>query len=70
MGEGKRRQALGLETQTVRLPALTRDEVRLIHDLMHHRLHELQAVPPEQADERQQALLSALRALHHKLFAH
>jgi hypothetical protein len=69
MGEAKRRRELGLPAQTVRLPALTMDEVRLIHDLMHQRLDEL-AAESEQADEAGKARYEALRELHHKLFAH
>lgn len=70
MGEGKRRREQGLPPQTVRLPALTPDEVRLIHDLMHHRLDELGATPHDQLDETSHAQLHALQQLHHKLFAH
>jgi hypothetical protein len=69
MGEAKRRKEMGLPTQTVRFPALTMDEVRLIHDMMHHRLHEL-AAEAEQADEAGKQRYEALRELHHKLFAH
>ncbi len=66
MGEAKRRRELGLPPQTVRFPALTMDEVRLIHDLMHHRLHELSHASGD--DEKK--LLHDLTELHHKLFAH
>lgn len=66
MGEAKKRRELGLPAQTVRFPALTKDEVGLIHDLMHHRLHELAAA----SDDESRAQLEALRELHHKLFAH
>lgn len=66
MGESKRRKEMGLEPRTVRLPALTADEVRVLHDLMHHRLHEL----AHATDEAGRQELEALRALHHKIFAH
>lgn len=70
MGEAKRRQQQGLAPRTVRLPALTQEEVHLLHHLMHHRLHELSHVPADQQDDDVRGELKALRALHHKIFAH
>lgn len=70
MGDAKRRREAGTMTQTVRLPPLAMDELQLIHDMMHRRLHELHHATGEGADEAAQAEFEALRALHHKLFAH
>lgn len=71
MGEAKRRKDLGLPARTVRFPALTVDEVRLIHDLFHHRLDELGALHRSgQMDEALHESFHALQQLHHKLFAH
>lgn len=69
MGDAKRRREAGTMTPTVRLPPLSMDELQLIHDMMHGRLHALHHAM-EGGDEAAKAELEALRALHHKLFAH
>lgn len=68
MGEGKRRQEAGMPPQTVRLPALSKEEVQIIHEMMHHRMHEL--AEKSQSDPNAQKYLEAVRTLHRKLFAH
>ena len=70
MGEAKRRKEIGAEPRTVRLPALTHDEMHVLHHLMHHRLDELAALPQDQQNEARLGELQALRSLHHKIFAH
>lgn len=70
MGEAKRRKETGAEPRTVRLPALTHDEVHVLHHLMHHRLDELAALPEDQQSDALRGELEALRSLHHKIFAH
>ena len=76
MGEAKRRRELGLPGQTIRLPALTQQEVQLIHNLMHRRLHELghhhhgEGEGGEGMDEASHQEFHALQELHSKLFQH
>jgi hypothetical protein len=69
MGDAKRRREAGTMTATVRLPPLSMDELQLIHDMMHRRLHELHGAG-EGPDEAAKGEFEALRALHHKIFAH
>lgn len=70
MGEAKRRREAGLPPRTVQLPALTLPEAHALHHLLHHRVDELKATPPEQLDDARREELQALQALHQKLFAH
>ena len=73
MGDAKRRRDAGTMTQTVRFPPLSLEEVGLVHDMMHRRLHELHhalEAPEAEGAHAARAEFDALRALHHKLFAH
>ncbi|HEU0013111.1 MAG TPA: hypothetical protein VFQ45_05480 [Longimicrobium sp.] len=66
MGEAKNRQAQGLQPRTVKLPAITHEEFKALHDLMHRAIDEMRAA----GDEARAGELRALESLHHKVFRH